>query len=650
MEHHRFGYRPDIEGLRAIAILLVVAAHAKLPALAGGFVGVDVFFVLSGYLITSLLIREIRSTGSLRLTDFYLRRLRRLLPALLLMLGVSSLSGWLLLAPFEQPDQASAAASAALWLSNFHFALARMDYFAPGSESNLFLHTWSLGVEEQFYLCWPLMLLAVMDARTDTQRLQRALVAVFILSLTLSVWWTWHAPQLAFYMMPSRAWQFALGALASLIAGTGVASRGWTAMGWLGLALILAAALRLNHGVPYPGVWALLPALGAAFLLACGQRTPDTGPSRLLAARPMQALGRVSYAWYLWHWPILLLGATLIDAGSGWNRAALALLSLLIAGASYLWVERPIRQAPRLLTRPRMTLFAALALMIVAGSFALRWHTAALVHMNSPEQLRYLQVRGDLPAIYGMGCDDWYRSARVRVCAFGAKSARHTVAIIGDSVGLQWFPAYARIFDSPDWRLLVVTKSSCPMVDVPIFYERIGREYTECTQWRSDAMQEVASLKPDIVILGATDTYDFSAAEWTEGTRRILQTLHGKASRIYLVRSTPTLPFDGPSCLARRSPLRDALRHNDECAAPLQDARSRQVFSWLKAAARAFTEVHVIDMTENICPQGTCHAERDGHIVFRDNRHLSASFVESLVPTLEGKLQIANDHDNVKLE
>ncbi|MBS0430870.1 MAG: acyltransferase [Proteobacteria bacterium] len=654
---YRLGYRGDIEGLRAVAILLVVAAHAKVRWLAGGFVGVDVFYVLSGYLITGLLVQEIRTTGSLRFADFYARRLRRLLPAMLLMIGISGVLGWLLLAPGEQAAQASAAAAASLWLSNFHFAFQRMDYFAPGSETNLFLHTWSLGVEEQFYLVWPLLLVLAMGAwraarRTpDARRLAWSMLLVLVAGFALAWYWTYAEPQLAFYMMPARAWQFALGALVFLGFGAPAFDSGmpfsrkqnWLrAAAWLGLAMIVAAALLLDNRVPYPGWWAWLPSAGAALVIAAGGHGAIGGVDRLLSLRPMQAIGRVSYAWYLWHWPVLLLGAAVIDIADPWNRLGLVLLSLAIAALSFHFFESPLRRQRRLVARPRMAVFASLALMLLAGSVALRWQTVAMLRMQGSEQLPYQLARVDAPVIYGMGCDDWYHSADVHACAFGNAKAEHTAVAMGDSVGLQWFPAYARVFDRPGWRLLVITKSSCPMVDVPIFYARIGREYTECAQWRNRALQDLATLKPDLVILGSTFTADYTQDQWQQGTRRVLQRLSASAGRVYVMRSTPTLPFDGPSCLAPRSKLYEWLTGPARCTAALADAtRFNDVYRWLQAAAAPFPNVRMVDMTPEICPQGICRASLDGKIVFRDFQHLTASFAESLGPALAGKLGMA---------
>ena len=646
---YRLGYRGDVEGLRAVAILLVVACHAKVAWLAGGFVGVDVFYVLSGYLIAGLLVQEIHTTGTLRFANFYSRRLRRLLPALLLMLAVVCVLGRLLLAANGQDQQALAATGAALWLSNFHFALAQMSYFAPDAETNLFLHTWSLGVEEQFYLIWPLLVVLGMGAWAGAKRLPTAahlkyvFAGVFALALVLSLYWTWHAPRLAFYMMPSRAWQFAGGALVFLAVGTPnfktctqAPNRRWSLFaGWVGLVLIVTSALLINGAMPYPGYWALLPTLGAALVLtAVGNTDQWHNANHWLASQPLQAIGRMSYSWYLWHWPVLLLGAQLIDIHNGWNRLLLVVASLLIASLSYRFFETPIRRYRKLLAKPRVTVFVGLATMVLAGSLALAWQQSALVRVQTPSQLHYTAAHLDTPAIYATGCDDWYHSSRVEICAIGHETATHTAVVIGDSVGLQWFPAYARVFNRPDWRLLVLTKSSCPMVDVPFFYGRISREYTVCDEWRQAALKDIAAWNPDIVVLGSTFTYPYSQKQWISGTRRVLQALERHAHEIYIMRATPILPFDGPSCVAPRSWLYRVLPKRAKCTSPAHTTQFDNVWLWLHAAIQPFRNVHLIDLNSDVCPNDICHAELGGKIVYRDDMHMTASFASSLAPTV----------------
>ena len=660
---YRLGYRGDIEGLRALAILLVVAAHAGCVWLRGGFVGVDVFFVLSGYLITGLLLQEIDTTGGVRFLAFYARRLQRLLPALLLMVAGVALAAALLLPPTEQPFQATGAASAAVWLSNMHFAFARLSYFGPSAESNLFLHTWSLGVEEQFYLIWPALLVLVLGARRGKQavvhsrRLKIAMLVVLAISLAACILFTGTAPQLAFYLMPARAWQFALGALVFLYARRAAAvvddtlvqtppssgaARIAYATGWLGLGAIIAASLWFGPDMPYPGVRAVLPSIGAAAILLAGSWLPAAGVARMLSVRPMQALGRVSYAWYLWHWPVLLLGAQWLERDTPVDRGALVLLSLALAVLSYRFVEAPIRRNPRLVARPGIMALGAVALMVLVNAGCIRWYNAVTHWIHQPQQQRYQAAQFDYPVIYQMGCDEWYRSAQVRVCAFGPAKTAHTVVLMGDSVGAQWFPAVARAFDRPGWRLLVITKSSCPMVDEPMFYPRIGREYTVCSQWRKDALKTVAALKPEVLILGSTSTYDFTRAQWLDGTAKVLNAVAADVGRIDLVRATPDLPFNGPACLAQQSWLHGALAMRHACEAPASSPQNANVYRWLGEVARRYRNVSTIDMNGWVCPGGECKAERDGMIVFRDNQHLTASFVQSLSGDFAKSLQASH--------
>jgi hypothetical protein len=356
----------------------------------------------------------------------------------------------------------------------------------------------------------------------------------------------------------------------------------------------------------------------------------------------MQAVGRVSYAWYLWHWPVLLLGASLLTSDSGGYRAGLVALSLLLAIISYAWIESPIRHQSRWVARPGVAILSALVLMAGANVACIAWFNAANTWQNSSQQQLYRQAHVDAPAIYSMGCDDWYHSDRVRICAFGPKDATHTAVLMGDSIGAQWFPALAEVFNRPGWRLLVLTKSSCPMVDEPYFYARIGRDYVECTNWRRAALQEVASMKPDIVMLGTVQTDDFSQAKWIEGTTRVLQKLSPESGHVYIIRGTPHLPFDGPDCLARQDWLSWLHAGAKQCEAPAFSERDDDVYRWLQQAAARFGNVSTIDMNSLICPDGKCRATRNGSVVFRDSQHLTASFMRSLGPALAERMGLGS--------
>ncbi|MEO8748425.1 MAG: acyltransferase family protein [Rhodanobacter sp.] len=644
---YRLGYRGDVEGLRAIAILLVVAAHAKVTWLAGGFIGVDVFFVLSGYLITGVLLREIEQTGHLQFAKFYARRFRRLLPALLVMIAATSIAAIVLLPPGEQAAQAIGAATAAVWSSNLHFAFARLDYFSPGAASNLFLHTWSLGVEEQFYLVWPALLVGLLmlgkaNGVKRVTRLKTGMLAIGAASLIACLLTTRSAPQMAYYLMPLRAWQFAVGALVWLhsapaqVAPSGEPTRlrlfAYRWCGWLGLCVILIAGVRFDTQSTYPGWRALLPTLGAAAIIMAGSRDATGASSCFLCWRPLQAVGHISYSWYLWHWPVLLLGSALLTTHQGAAyRALLIALSLALAAASYRWVEGPIRQQARWIARPGITVAGAIVLMLITNVLCITWFNSAAKWLQSPAQQRYAKARMDAPIIYTVGCDDWYHSATLQPCWFGPREAKHTVVLLGDSVGAQWFPAVATVFDKqPDWRLLVLTKSSCPMVDEPFFYARIGRDYTECRAWRRRALDEVASLHPELVILGSVETYPFTQAQWIQGTVRVLSAISGASGHVYLLRATPQLPFNGPSCLAAHHWMPWLHSHRGACEVPSFSQHANDVFTWLSQAGAGFANVSMLDLNDVVCPQGVCFAERDNIVVFRDSQHITATFAESL--------------------
>jgi peptidoglycan/LPS O-acetylase OafA/YrhL len=639
-DHLRF--RPDIEGLRAVAILLVVAAHAGVPWLAGGFTGVDVFFVLSGFLITGKLTEEAVASGRIRLLRFYVGRFRRLLPALLLMLLVVGLASTWLLSPSEQITQFFAAQMAALWLSNVHFALGNLDYFAAGSESNLYLHTWSLGVEEQFYLLWPALVLWLLarDGAPNLTRLRRGLLAVLVTSLLACILLTPTEPLLAFYMMPLRAWQFAAGALVWLVfarsePSTPLISRTAPALGLLGLLLILACGIWLDARRAYPGIWAILPTLGAVLVVLAGSlSTGQHGAAyRLLSLPPLQWIGRISYSWYLWHWPALLLGHALSDSNNPSYQALLVAISLALATLSHALVEAPLRRWKQWLVSPKAAALASVASMAAIGLLVGHWSQEAQNAVKSPLFQRYAAARADAPIIYRMGCDEWYRSARVRACSFGNTNAEHTAVLLGDSHAGQWFAAIQKALPSTEWRLLVITKSSCPMVDEPFFYARIGRTYLECSQWRDAAIKHIREMKPDMVIFGSADA-GFTQQQWTEGTARILERLSPASGHIFILADTPALPFDGPDCLMRHVQRPAWLQQPGTCSASAASPRAADVQSWVQTAAARFPNVDLLDLNARICPDGVCRAELNRQVVFRDNQHLSGTFAESLADGL----------------
>jgi peptidoglycan/LPS O-acetylase OafA/YrhL len=557
------------------------------------------------------------------------------------------------LGPDEQLLQANKAALAALWLSNVSFALARTDYFAPDAGNNLFLHTWSLGVEEQFYLIWPVLLLLSLSRghrELPVARLKGVMLGILVLSLGASVLVTPRYPQFAFYMMPVRAWEFAAGALIWLYFGNGrvveaVRAEGGGAgamrwLGWIGMAMIAGAAVGYGTQMSYPGWHAALPVFGATAVIAAGWTDTSHGVSRVLSWRWLQAIGRISYSWYLWHWPVLVLGYAVSWNHGPWTRVVEVLVSLGLATVSYRFIESPVRHQGFWLSHRRAAIYGALGITVAICLLSMRWFGVAAQHSEDPAMQRYSRARFDAPAIYGQGCDDWYHSDRVLLCGYGPDDATHTLVLMGDSIAGQWSPAFSQVATRHGWRLIVITKSSCPMVDEPYFYARIGREYSECERWRHAALKQVASLHPDIVVLsmGLGGTQSFSQTQWIEGTARTLSALAGQVGKIYFLRTTPHIDFDGPDCLASIAGRPKWLGAAQGCETVVDDARDRQVYQWLQQATARFPNVQTLDMNEAICPGNRCGAERNGQIVFRDSQHMTASFAQSLASELERRI------------
>ncbi len=632
-------YRPDIEGLRALAILLVVGAHAQIPGFEAGFIGVDVFFVISGYLITGLLVAEGQQTGRIDFARFYARRFRRLLPALLLMLVVSSIAAWILLPQASQAYQAKAGAAASAWVSNVYFAFEQIDYFGAAAESNIFLHTWSLGVEEQFYLLWPVLIALLLRMGTEgspNSGISAGMMTVVVASLLACFLMSMLSTRYAFYLMPARAWQFASGAIAYLYAPRlstlvqeGRFQKAGDAFGAAGGALLMSTMLLIDSDTTYPGLWAAMPTLATVLLLLAGSPKPSLA-TRALSIGPMQLVGRVSYAWYLWHWPVLTLGALLVTTHTLDSRLLLVLLSLAIAMTSYVVVERPLRRNDELVRVPKHFIIASLLLMAAAVLALIYWASWTQKDSASPgAQDEWQPFRIEMPRIYSLGCDDWHRSDRLAPCIFGPESAPRTAVVIGDSIGLQWFTAFEKIFSGPEWRLVVLTKSACAIVDRPLHNPRLGREYAECASWRRAALSYASRLAPEIMILGSSHTYDFSKDDWMRGTEAVLSSAAPSTSRLFIVRSTPLLPFDAATCVGTQLRLHGKL---DEaaCRAPDEESRNRQVASWLQESIDAWPNATLLDMNDLVCPEGLCRAAQQQTLIYRDAQHLNAGFAASL--------------------
>ncbi len=623
-------HRDDIQGIRAVAVVLVLLSHFGSSTFKGGFVGVDVFFVISGYLITAMLWYELQRDGRIRLAEFYARRLRRLMPALVVMIATTLAAALLLLSSFEIREQTGSLPYALTWTSNLFFAFTHTDYFAWLRHRDLYLHTWSLGVEEQFYLLWPLLLWALFRGTKRESRRCFALLLLLCLSLAGCVLVSATENRWAFYLPLFRIWQFGLGALVFHFgrrpAAMGRVASGLSALA--GLGLILGSALYLERGVGYPGGWALLPSVGAALVIVSGTVTP----APLLTSPAAVWIGDRSYSLYLWHWPVLVLGMAWGLHETVPGLAGLALLSLLLAQGSYRLIELPFWKGRSSRSGSAEAVLATAAGTMALAVLGLTLAAVAGSAFKAQHDVEILAARGDVPLFYFMGCDHWYHDSELTPCELGRRDQAGkdlpTVVLLGDSIGAQWAPMLPVLF--PRARHLVLVKSSCPIVDAPVYNGHIGAGYTVCSRWREKALTYLESLRPAVTLIGSASTYGYSDEQWREGSRRILRRLAPVSGEVIVIAGTPRLGFDGPGCLARLGAhprLAERL-----CSSPLDhDPRISRVSTLLGQAVAGLSRVHLLDPAAMVCPDRICRARsREGDVVFHDNQHLTKSFVRKL--------------------
>ncbi len=621
-----------------MAVGLVIASHAQLPFLRGGFVGVDVFFVLSGYLITSLLMQEIVSSGTVNFARFYARRARRLLPAAIMMVLVVCGVEAIIMNPLVQFNTLKAALATVLYSSNLYFAHLQLQYFFQPSATNPLLHTWSLAVEEQFYLIWPVLLLLLARTTRSVRGRSIALAAISVASFMLCVWWTETNSILAFFETPARVWEFGAGGLLVFIPEPWLESRRrlWSWLGGIGLTTLIVCA-QLIHDSMYPGYIAAIPVLGTLLLLSAGVGAPESPIPQLLRTIPAQAMGRLSYSLYLWHWPVLVIGQQLIPNHSIPIRLALIAIAGLMAAVTYGAIERPIRFQPFLIARSGLTLgIAALGAIFCVGAFGV-WRA---ILFQSEQFRKYERVVQDIPGVYRKGCDPDRPDPHPALCFFGDISQpRSTVVLFGDSHAAQWFPALEEIADEHHWRLATIIKPGCTPLNIR--EEITPRMERVCQDWRRAAFEDIEKLGPELVIVtsasrhpGAGGVMMEDTRVWEQGTRDTFAALARQGTTVRFIRDTPYTDYDVPGCLAQAE-----WDGHTQCPAPVSAAvLSPDIYAAEARAAKNFSNVKVLDLSDRMCGPDRCFLVAGGQIIYRDADHLTASFSRSLANVLFQRL------------
>jgi peptidoglycan/LPS O-acetylase OafA/YrhL len=636
-------FRGDIDGLRAVAIVLVVLFHSRVTSFSGGFVGVDVFFVISGFLITRNLLAEVDGSGRVSLGGFWAKRVRRLVPALGAMVAVVFALGLVVLSPLEWGPMARDGAASVAYVSNLVFGLRSTNYF--GGAESIFQHTWSLSVEEQFYLVWPLLVLAGawVGPRLRTgfrPLLVTGLVAMSAVSFVLNVGLADRASTWAFYSLPTRMWEFGVAGLLAVLDGARPARRRAVgeAMAGAGLAAIGWAALSLDGRVAYPGRAALLPVLGTALVIRAGA-APGVAVAAALARRPLQWLGRVSYSWYLWHWPLILLSAAALRRDTVPVRLGGSLVALGVAALALRRLEDPVRFSPRLRASLPRTYAVGAAITALALLAAGGVTVAGRVVGDRPFYRELADARSwDVDAAgRPTGCRPLVVPGAGESCVVGDPDAARTVMLVGDSHAGMWRVAAEATARRLKVRVVVRTRGNCPAIPVDATDETGPvRPSPSCRAFRRGTEAVLDAVHPIAVVVGNSDYVGLvldgrgripgtaeQLAIWRRAYDSFLDDLAARHIPVGVLLDPPRAPFDPITCVGRTG---SASHCRFDRPSPHGDAARQTAVQRASAAAHGRP---TLDVTDRICSRTRCSVRVRGTYVYRDDNHLTDGFVSA---------------------
>ena len=604
----------QIQGLRALAALLVTIFHARL--LPGGFIGVDIFYVISGFLITGLILREIESTGKLDLQSFYQRRIKRLLPTSVFVLFVTAIVGMFVLPVITRDALGRDLFAAATYISNYLFAWWENDYQNLDATPSPFIHYWSLAVEEQFYVIWPVFILFL--SRYGKRTIFRGIAVTTFLSLLLSIYQTQTSPIWAFYSLPTRAWELGFGALLLFVPETLWKNR---FIPWFGVIGIAIASFRFDENTAFPGINALLPVVSTAVLIGSIAIWPRAF-NDLSNNRISQWLGAISYPLYLWHWPALVLPSSALGRPLRIReRLFCIVLTIVLAHFTSKYIEQPIRHK-KVSGKKIYTFFAATtAVSLIAGLVISSTSSSMITVKGTNYKFNLVDVM-QKPAVYGDNCHSNYGETESGECTYGDLNSATTIVLYGDSHAAQWFPALEQLANEKGFKLVSLTKSACPSVDVPRA-DQGAYKNIHCEKWRENSVQRIKEIKPAAVILSSYQHFSppgrFSDVDkwWTDGQKRLLSSLSGSSEHLIYISDTPRPMRDIPNCLASR----DVKSCNTTERTPVKIIRG----------------FDIIDPAPWLCTS-ICPAIQDGYVVYRDASHISVAAALALKPQFEAAL------------
>ena len=609
----------QIQGLRALAALLVTLFHAKWVN--GGFIGVDIFYVISGFLITGLLLREIERTGTINFKVFYARRFKRLLPTSFFVLALTAIFSWMLVPPTMRSSLGRDVIAASLYVSNYLFAWWQADYQNLDATPSPVIHYWSLAVEEQFYLVWPLLILVFFMAATKLKlkKVLTLLVAgVTALSLVFSIYQTETSPIWAFYSLPTRAWELGLGALLVLLPPV----RTKKLVGLLGFIFIIVSAFIFGETTAFPGLNAVLPVMGTVMLIATINTWPpflnDVANSRLF-----QWLGEISYPLYLWHWPLLVLPSTYFARPLEVYERILAIIAtIVLADLTHRFIEEPFRKTktiPTLVFKRSgvITLVSVLIGTVIIFSSSDKIDVSGI---NGAVSLAQIKAR---PLVYDDGCHANYAQTNSDKCEYADKKSQKTMVLYGDSHAAQWFPALIEIASRSGYKLISLTKSACPAVDT-VRLDQGGFKMSRCKQWRINSIKRIQDINPDVLIMSSFQYFAqpprFTDREkwWNDGQRKLLTEVKNVSPHLIYLTDTPHPLRDIPACLANYS---------------ISKCNTTQ-----RSENLSISGFNIINPNSWLCSR-VCPAVKDGVVAYRDASHISVDIAIALIPRLTQALR-----------
>ena len=671
----RSWFRSDIQGLRAVAILLVVLYHAGVPGLSGGYVGVDVFFVISGFVITGVLLREREGTGGTSFATFYARRIRRILPAASLVIVATALASFALLGFVTGDTTAAAGRWAAVFLANFHFTSMGTDYLASLRPPSALQNFWSLAVEEQFYVVYPMVFFLVVRAK-GTKVPRRELLVMLAVLMAASFWWsiaqTASNPTAAYFSPLTRAWELGLGASIAVASPwlAQVPGRIAASMTWVGVGLILFAGWNFTAAMAYPGWRVAVPVVGSALVIAGGTVPHAKGAGLILALRPLVWIGVLSYALYLWHWPILVIaseqsGRTTLPLS---ESLVLVALALGLAWITYRIIERPIlhkwSRASQSL-RMGLVLVSVTLVLLTVMITVLTPSTAAVRVVPAPTQGAVVRLVAASPGITAIPSrlspsladadHDWgaYRigprciagtaQSSSQVCILGDTAGKHLMVIYGDSHAVMWLPALIAISTAAHWQLVILSKVGCPSVAVSVarpFTAVSGGPYVACDQWHQWASSELRLLHPDLVIFSqgnfyttpttlSTPSLPFTKSEWGTAMSTMFRVVGVTGARQVFLGNIPLLPQNAQSCLAAHQSSVQV------CSAPVTEVH--EPLDQVEVSAAASSNIPYVDPTPWFC-SATCTAVIGHYVPYLDRYHVTDTYARYLEIVLGNSL------------